>query len=272
MHLLFDAYKHDKSLETSVYTDVWNAFKKWTGQNNIKLYLCSNGWAYAMKVFLKKTNHDDMTKYITDYFDTSMGSLTDQGIFKTIQDKIGFPGEDILFLTHWGDEGIVAHQSGLSVVVVATHRTDVKRERTEEVRQNELPFVRTFNDLSFGNNAPPASSMFDSTGIDVSKMSSAVGSSSMASSAYSGNSKGSSSASRPSSAKSGSSSKGSSSSFSGSHSKGSSAASGSNSKGSSAASGSTSKGSSSASGSTSKGSSSAASSSKSKPSSGASSH
>ena len=66
--MLFDAFKQQPNLTTSVYKDVANAFNAWATSGNIKLYMLSNGWSYAMKKFLAKTNYGNLTSLLTDCF------------------------------------------------------------------------------------------------------------------------------------------------------------------------------------------------------------
>lgn len=252
-HMIFDGYNRGH-LQTSVYSDVAIGLGNWSTKENIKLYVYSNGWKYCMKKFLEKTNHANLALVVEEFMDTEMGPLDDAKSYEGIIQKLGFPAVDILFLTHSGVEGVAAHFAGLSVVLVTTHREELNRERTEETQKAKLPFIRSFNDLIFANDAPTASSMGSS--VDYAPPSSSrQGSSSKAgSSAMSSGSAGSSS----SSAVSGSSSKGSlsKSSSSGTRTSGSgSSLSGSTSRGSSGSSGSLTKGSSSTSASSTKGSS-----------------
>ena len=158
-HILFDALNRGK-IRTAVYSDVAIGLGDWAIKQNIDLYVLSNGWKYGSMKFLKKTNHEDLTLLIKDYIDTDAGSLTDPSTFAMIVQKLGLQSpDDALFLTHWGVEGIAAHRAGLSVILVTTHRDDIIREHTEETKKCQLPIIRSFNELIFTHDAPPASTL-----------------------------------------------------------------------------------------------------------------
>lgn len=160
----FDGYNSGK-LTTHVYSDAARCLGNWAQKDCIDLYVLSNGWSYAIKKFLKKTNHCDLTLVIKDFIDTSIGQLTDLQTYEGIISQLGHPSEDILFLTHSGIEGVAARRSGLSVILVTTHRKDLARERNEKTQFYGLPYLRSFNELVFKRDAPPASTMGSATGI-----------------------------------------------------------------------------------------------------------
>lgn len=156
--MIFDAYARDK-MKTHVYTDAAICLANWSLKEDIDLFLLSNGWSYAMKKLLEKTNHSNLTFIIKDYFDTSVGPLDCRQTYETLITKLGHPAEDLLLLTHCSRQGVAAHRAGLSVILVTTHRADLTRERTAEARLCGLPFVRTFTQLLFKNDALPASTL-----------------------------------------------------------------------------------------------------------------
>lgn len=52
----FDGYKRQR-IETPVYSDVAIQIQKWRCDQEIKLFVFSNGWAEATKRFMSQTNH-----------------------------------------------------------------------------------------------------------------------------------------------------------------------------------------------------------------------
>ena len=175
--MIFDGYNRNK-LETAVYTDAATCLSKWAKNEGIDMYVLSNGFSYAMKKFLSKTNHSDLSLIVKKYFDSGkLGSLEDPKTYKKVISDLGHPAQDIIFLTHWGREGVAAYNAGLNVILVETHREDVAREQTESVVQCGLPLIRSFDDLIFGQDAPPASSMVDKAAMSkaTSEMRSSAG-------------------------------------------------------------------------------------------------
>lgn len=141
----FDAYSRNL-LETPVYSDVAIQIQKWRCDQDIKLYVFSNGWAEATRRFLTKTNHGDLNLLIDDYFDTSLGQLSDANTFTKVLNKINEKSENVVFLTKSPDEGRAAQSIGLTVVLVLTHRRNIER-LDEEARR--MPRVRSFNEIEF---------------------------------------------------------------------------------------------------------------------------
>ena len=147
LHMWFDGYKRDR-LETPVYSDSACKLKKWHFEQNIKLYVLSNGWNQASKRFLSRTNHGDLNELIMDHFDTEMGLLTDESTYRKVLEQINEPPEVVLFLTKDAAEGQAALRAGLSVVLVMTHRRNI--EKLDEDAK-KMPRVRSFNDIEFAN-------------------------------------------------------------------------------------------------------------------------
>ncbi|KAI2811141.1 Enolase-phosphatase E1 [Blomia tropicalis] len=161
-HMLFNGYRH-KKVTTAIYSDVAEGLGEWASREHIEIFVYSNCWKYACKFMLQHTNHSDLSLLISDYFDTELGPLNDPKSYEKIVHKLGYPSQDILFLTKSGEEGKAAHMAGLSVVLVETHREDVDREVTNEITKLDLPFVRILSSLEFAADAPTASSLGSSS-------------------------------------------------------------------------------------------------------------
>ena len=144
-HMWFDGYKRER-IETPVYSDVAIQIQKWRCDQDIKLFVFSNGWAEATKRFLSRTNHGDMNLLIEDHFDTTLGPLTTQATFVKVSEKVQLPAQDLLFLTKSADEACAAQNAGLIVVLVLTHRRNIEKLDGEARR---IPRVRSFNELEF---------------------------------------------------------------------------------------------------------------------------
>ncbi len=92
----------------------------------MKLYVLSNCWKEAAKVYLAKTSHGDMNLLIADHFDAGdFGPLNQSATYGKLVKAIKVDPVDVLFVTHSGAEGFAAKKAGLSVILIATHRRDV---------------------------------------------------------------------------------------------------------------------------------------------------
>lgn len=141
----FDGY-HMNKLRTPIYADVFNRFKQWA-QEAIKFYVFSNTWVEAQKTFLHNTNHGDLTNLISGYFDNDFGQLIDPNSWRHLCTQIKESPQDVLFLTKAPQEARAAAEAGLSVVLVLTHRHNVKAVSEEDRRR--FPYVRILNDLDW---------------------------------------------------------------------------------------------------------------------------
>ncbi|KAH7643293.1 enolase-phosphatase e1-like protein [Dermatophagoides farinae] len=144
-HMWFDGYAKNR-LETPVYSDVAIQIQKWRCDQDIKLYVFSNGWSEATRRFMMKTNHGDLNLLIDGYFDTSLGQLNDPDTFRKMLQRINEKPENVMFLTKSPEEGRAAESIGLTVVLVLTHRRNIERLDDDGRR---MARVRSFNELEF---------------------------------------------------------------------------------------------------------------------------
>ncbi|KAH9412750.1 enolase-phosphatase E1-like [Dermatophagoides pteronyssinus] len=141
----FDGYERNK-LTTPVYSDVAITVQRWKNTKGIKLYILSNGWAEASRKFMSKTSHGDLNMVIDDHYDTSIGSLLNQDTFTKVAAKIKQSPADVVFLTKSAEQGKVAKQAGLNVILVLTHGPAV--DQALEICK-DIPIARTFTDIEF---------------------------------------------------------------------------------------------------------------------------
>lgn len=141
----FEGYQHNK-LHTPIYSDVSNQMRKWFSEG-IKFYVFSNTWAAAQKALLKKTNHGDLTNLISGHYDNDFGLLTESDTWRRLCAEIREAPNETLFLTKSPIEARAAADAGLMVVLVLTHRHNVKAISSED--RKRFPYLRTFNDLAW---------------------------------------------------------------------------------------------------------------------------
>ena len=161
-HMLFFGLEHGK-LETAVYSDAAICLADWATKESIMLHVVSSGWAEAMRRLLARTNHSDLSLIIRSFVDTELGPMEEAATYRAVLKRLGLGAEETLFLTHSARKAVAAHQAGLNVVMVATHREDEARERSFSpvVQSAGMPFIRIFTDLTFSVDAPLASTLVD---------------------------------------------------------------------------------------------------------------
>ncbi len=94
-----------------VYDDVPQAFKKWT-QQGLRLAIYSSGSVLAQKLLLKHSVAGDLTCFIEDYFDTSVGHKAELTSYKMIAEKLKVSPTEILFLSDRVEELAAAKAVG----------------------------------------------------------------------------------------------------------------------------------------------------------------
>lgn len=141
----FTGYQLNK-LTTPIYSDVADRMRHWFAEG-IKFYVFSNAWVDAQKELLRNTNHGDLTNLISGFYDNDFGLLTDSDSYKRLCTDIKIAPNDVVFLTKSPVEGRAAMEAGLSVVLVLTHRHNVKAVSHED--RQLFPYVRTLRDLTW---------------------------------------------------------------------------------------------------------------------------
>lgn len=141
----FEGYQQAK-IRTPIYSDVPARMRQWFAEG-IKFYVFSNTWVEAQKALLRTTNHGDMTNLISGHYDNDFGLLTEADSWRRLCGDIRENPADVLFLTKSPQEAQAASDAGLAVVLVLTHRHNVKAV-PHEVRQR-FPYVRTLNELGW---------------------------------------------------------------------------------------------------------------------------
>ena len=145
-HMWFDGFDKGK-IQTRVYSDVAIQIKKWK-EEQIKIFVLSNGWVEATKKFLSKTNHGDLGILLDGHYDSKTeGSLTDKETYTKLVGKLQLTPADVLFLTKAADQAKAAKDAGLSILLVLTHRKNIEKLSEEE---KQMPRVRSFNEIEFG--------------------------------------------------------------------------------------------------------------------------
>lgn len=153
----FAGYQLNK-LSTPIYSDIADRMRHWFAEG-IKFYVFSNAWVDAQKELLRNTNHGDLTNLISGFYDNDFGLLTDSDSYKRLCTDIKINPSEVVFLTKSPVEGRAAMEAGLSVVLVLTHRHNVKAVSQEDRRL--FPYVRTLRDLTWleGSMNPASSEM-----------------------------------------------------------------------------------------------------------------
>ncbi|CAL9243455.1 unnamed protein product [Arabidopsis halleri] len=104
-------------LESVVFEDVADALEKWHS-SGIKVYIYSSGSRLAQKLLFGNTDYGDLRKYLSGFFDTTIGNKKESKSYKEITETLGVDNpSDILFVTDVYQEATAAKAAGLEAII-----------------------------------------------------------------------------------------------------------------------------------------------------------
>ncbi|KAF9666767.1 hypothetical protein SADUNF_Sadunf16G0262900 [Salix dunnii] len=115
-HIWRTGYENNE-LEGVVYDDVPEALEKWHALG-IKVYIYSSGSRLAQRLIFGNTNYGDLRKYLSGFFDTTVGNKKETRSYIEISESLGVDKpSDILFVTDVSQEALAAKGAGLDVMI-----------------------------------------------------------------------------------------------------------------------------------------------------------
>ena len=102
----------DGSLKSPVYSDVVDAFERWRDVG-IKINIFSSGSVLAQQLLFAHTDAGDLTRYIDQYFDTSVGKKIDPQSYLAIAANLSFDPTQVLFVSDVAAELDAAKTAGI---------------------------------------------------------------------------------------------------------------------------------------------------------------
>ena len=88
----------DGSLKAPLFPDVLPAMNRWREQQ-IKISIFSSGSVLAQKLLFQHTGEGDVTSYIQEFFDTSVGAKVESKSYEKIAAQLGLLPREVLFLS-----------------------------------------------------------------------------------------------------------------------------------------------------------------------------
>ncbi|HEU4713718.1 MAG TPA: acireductone synthase [Pyrinomonadaceae bacterium] len=99
-------------LQAQVFDDVRPAFERWQ-QANLPISIFSSGSALAQQLLFAHTEDGDLTPFISNYFDTSVGAKGEAKSYRSIAEKLNLPAGEILFVSDIVTELEAAREAGM---------------------------------------------------------------------------------------------------------------------------------------------------------------
>lgn len=124
-------------LRARVYPDVRPAFIRWQEQQRA-IHIFSSGSILAQKLLFAHTTDGDLTGYIGEYFDTTIGAKISAGSYRSISETISTASAEVLFVSDVSAELDAAQQAGMKTAICV-------RPGSEEPENSTHPLVDTFD-------------------------------------------------------------------------------------------------------------------------------
>jgi enolase-phosphatase E1 len=103
-------------LVSRVYDDVPAAFERWKSDGK-KIAIYSSGSALAQKLIFKHSDRGDLSEFIDNYFDTTVGHKREAASYRNIATEMGIDAGDILFVSDIPQELDAARSVGMQTAL-----------------------------------------------------------------------------------------------------------------------------------------------------------
>uniref|UniRef100_M4BJB4 Probable methylthioribulose-1-phosphate dehydratase n=1 Tax=Hyaloperonospora arabidopsidis (strain Emoy2) TaxID=559515 RepID=M4BJB4_HYAAE len=139
-HMLLQGYESGE-LKALVYDDVPPCLDR-LRDRGVRVGIYSSGSRQAQKLLFQYTDKGDLRKYLTVYFDTSIGHKREVGSYKEIILSLGVDSaKDVLFVTDVIEEAQAAQAAGLDTVL------SVRPGNKPLPDSHPFPTIRSFSEL-----------------------------------------------------------------------------------------------------------------------------
>lgn len=133
-----EGYRSGK-LNGEVYPDVPNAMERWKDQGK-RICIYSSGSTLAQRLIYGSTRFGDLTRFISNFYDTAVGNKREDRSYSNIAEREGIGPEYFLFLSDVPEELDAAERAGMKTILVM-------RESEERRNPGDHSFIRDFTDL-----------------------------------------------------------------------------------------------------------------------------
>lgn len=107
----------DGDIKGHVFDDVPTCLNKWRA-NGLKIGIFSSGSIHAQKLLFQFSCFGDLSKHLSNYFDTKTGAKRDTATYKAIAEVLDLEPHQILFLSDIQEELAAADEIGYQTIQV----------------------------------------------------------------------------------------------------------------------------------------------------------
>jgi enolase-phosphatase E1 len=130
----------DGTLRSEVFLDVAPALARWRVAN-LSINIFSSGSALAQQLLFAHTEAGDLTPFINNYFDTTVGKKGDAESYRRIAESIGLPPEELLFVSDIVAELAAAREAGMKTVL------SIRPGNQPQESADQYPIIHSFDEL-----------------------------------------------------------------------------------------------------------------------------
>ncbi len=106
----------DGTLKAQIFADVAPALERWHSVG-LRIVIFSSGSTLAQQLLFAHTEAGDLTGFISDYFDTTVGSKTDVESYRRIAAAVRLPANEVLFISDVVSELAAASAAGMKALL-----------------------------------------------------------------------------------------------------------------------------------------------------------
>jgi len=106
----------DGTLKAQVFPDVPLALRRWR-HAGLRISIFSSGSSLAQELLFAHTEAGDLTEFIDNYFDTTVGSKQELKSYRRIAELLRLPANEVLFISDVVGELEAAQAAGMQVVL-----------------------------------------------------------------------------------------------------------------------------------------------------------
>lgn len=130
----------DGSLQAQVFADVAPALKRWH-EADLRISIFSSGSVLAQQLLFAHTEAGDLTKYISDYFDTNVGKKGEAESYGKIATALHLQPSEILFLSDVVSELEAAEQAGMEALL------SIRPGNSPQSSEERFRSIRSFDEV-----------------------------------------------------------------------------------------------------------------------------
>ena len=130
----------DGTLRSHVFPDVAPALARWR-YAGLSINIFSSGSALAQQLLFAHTEAGDLTPFINNYFDTTIGKKGEAESYRRIADSIGVRPDELLFVSDIVAELAAAREAGMKTVL------SIRPGNQPQESADQYPNIHSFDEL-----------------------------------------------------------------------------------------------------------------------------